>query len=77
MEGAMPDRSPVSVAECTSEAEAAITMAVLGSYGIEAVVSRDDAGGMQPGLSFVHGVKVLVAAEDAAEARRVLAENAE
>jgi hypothetical protein len=73
----MSDRSPVSIAECTSEADAAITVAVLGAYGIEAVVSRDDAGGMQPGLSFVHGVKVLVAAEDAAEARRILDENAE
>ena len=72
----MPDLSPVSVAECTSEAEAAITMAVLGSYGIDAVLSRDNAGGMQPGLSYIHGVKVFVAAEDA-EARRVLAENAE
>jgi hypothetical protein len=73
----MSDSSPVTVAECTSEAEAAITMAVLGSYGINAVVSRDDAGGMQPWLNFIHGMKVLVAAEDAAEARRVLAENAE
>jgi hypothetical protein len=73
----MSDRSPVSVAQCPSEVEAALAVAVLGSYGIEAVVSRDDAGGMQPGLSFVHGVKVLVAAEDAAEARRILDENAE
>jgi Putative prokaryotic signal transducing protein len=72
----MPDLSPVTIAECPTEAEAAITMAVLGSYGIDAVVSRDDAGGMQPGLSYISGVKVLVAAEDAAEARRVLAENA-
>jgi len=73
----MPDQSPVPVAECPSEAEAAITMAVLGSYGIDAVVSRDNAGGMQPGLTFGRGVRVLVAAEDAAEARRVLAENEE
>lgn len=73
----MPDQSPVSVAECPTEAEAALIKAVLGSYGIDAVVSRDDAGRMQPSLSYIHGVKVLVAAEDAAEARRVLAENAE
>jgi Putative prokaryotic signal transducing protein len=73
----VPDYSPVSVAECPSEAEAAITMAVLASYGIDAVLSRDDAGGMQPGLTFGRGVRVLVAAEDAAEARRALAENEE
>jgi hypothetical protein len=30
MEDAMPDRSPVSVAECPTEAEAALIKAVLG-----------------------------------------------
>ena len=73
----MPDHSPVPVAECPTEAEAALIKAVLGSYGIEAIVSGDNAGGMQPNLNFGRGVQVLVAAEEAAEARRVLAENAE
>ena len=39
---------------------------------IEALVTADDAGGLQPGLWMGEGVRVLVRAEDAERAKEIL-----
>jgi predicted Fe-Mo cluster-binding NifX family protein len=46
---------------------------VLESEGIEALVMADDAGGAYPMLQFIRGVRLLVAPEDRARAREILA----
>jgi hypothetical protein len=46
---------------------------MLRSNGLRAVVSADDAGGQDPQLQQVQGVRVLVAASDEAAARQLLA----
>ncbi len=46
---------------------------LLESEGIEALVMADDAGGTYPMLQFIRGVKLMVAAEDEARAREILA----
>lgn len=46
---------------------------LLEAEGIEALVMADDAGGAYPMLQFIRGVRLLVAPEDAAQAREVLA----
>jgi Putative prokaryotic signal transducing protein len=61
---------PVAVVGTTSEAELIVGM--LRSNNVRAAVSADDAGGQEPELQ-LQGVRVLVAAADAAEARRLLA----
>ena len=61
---------PVAVVSTTSEAELIVGM--LRSNNVRAAVSADDAGGQEPELQ-LQGVRVLVAAADAAEARRLLA----
>lgn len=58
----------------SSRAEAEIVRALLESHGIPAVVSGDDAGGAYPHLGPIHGVRVLVARGDLANARRRLRE---
>jgi hypothetical protein len=45
---------------------------MLRSNGLRAVISADDAGGVEPPLQ-VQGVRVLVAASEAAQAHRLLA----
>lgn len=55
-----------------SELEARIAQTVLDSAGIPAALLRDDAGGMQPALGYLHGVRLLVRHEDAVRAIRVL-----
>lgn len=74
----MTDRSgtdparDVVVAVVESRFEADLAVGLLGSGGIGAVLSADDAGGEEPSLQ-LQGVRVLVAPSDAAAARQVLA----
>jgi hypothetical protein len=51
--------------------EAEVIAGLLRSNGIAAVVSVDDFGGMDPQLQ-LQGVRVLVAAADAVEAKQIL-----
>ena len=64
--------APVSVAVVGTSTEAELIVGMLRSNNVRAAVSADDAGGQEPELQ-LQGVRVLVAAADAAEARRLLA----
>jgi hypothetical protein len=57
----------------SSRIEAEMAQGILESEGIEVVVMADDAGGAYPMLQFVRGVRLLVAAEDEARAKEILA----
>jgi hypothetical protein len=46
---------------------------LLVSNGLRAAVATDDAGGQEPQLQLQGGARVLVAADDADEARQLLA----
>ena len=67
------DGSPVPVAVVASRTEAELIVGMLRSNGLRAVVSADDAGGVEPQLQ-LQGVRVLVAASDEAAARQLIAE---
>jgi hypothetical protein len=64
----------VVVARVGSLVEAQLIQGMLQSNGIAAAVSADDAGGFEPQLQQVQGVRVLVAADDEARARQLVAE---
>lgn len=66
------DVGTVPVAVVTSRMEAELIVGFLGSNGVGAAVSADDAGGQEPQLQ-LQGVRVLVARSDEAVARRLLA----
>ena len=57
--------------------EAEMAAGLLESEGIEAMVRADDAGGAYPMLQFVRGVRLMVAQEDEARAKEILAAMAE
>jgi hypothetical protein len=63
----------VPVAIVASRSEAELIVGMLRSNGLRAAVSADDAGGQEPQLQ-IQGVRVLVAPDDEASARRLLAE---
>jgi hypothetical protein len=63
----------VPVAVVASRTEAELIVGMLRSNGLRAAVSADDAGGQEPQLQ-VQGVRVLVAPDDEALARQLLAE---
>ena len=67
------DGAPVPVTVVASRTEAELIAGLLRSNGVRAAVSADDAGGQDPQLQ-LQGVRVLVAAEDEALARQLLAE---
>ncbi len=69
----MVDGAAVSVANVNSRFEAELFVGLLGSQGVGAAVSADDAGGQEPQLQ-LQGVRVLVARADKAAARRILAD---
>ena len=66
------DQVTVPVAIVASRAEAELIAGLLRSNGLRAIVSADDAGGQDPQLQLL-GVRVLVAPEDEAAARQLLA----
>jgi hypothetical protein len=53
--------------------EAEMAAGLLESEGIEARIMADDAGGAYPMLQFIRGVKLMVAPEDEARAKEILA----
>jgi hypothetical protein len=67
------DSAPVTVAIVTSRIEAELAVGLLRSHGLRANYVTDDAGGQEPQLQR-NGVRVLVGADDEAEARRILAD---
>ncbi|MFL6295931.1 MAG: hypothetical protein ACJ75M_08915 [Actinomycetes bacterium] len=66
------DGATVSVAVVASRTEAELIVGMLGSHGVSATVSADDAAGQYPQMQ-IEGVRVLVAPADEASARRLLA----
>jgi hypothetical protein len=66
------DGATVPVAVVTSRTEAELMVGFLRSHGLRAAVAADDAGGQEPQLQ-LQGVRILVAADDEAAARELLA----
>jgi Putative prokaryotic signal transducing protein len=67
------DGAPVPVTVVASRTEAELVVGMLRSNGVRAAVLADDAGGQDPQLQ-LQGVRVIVAPEDEAVARQLLAE---
>jgi len=59
------------LARVGSTVEAQLIAGMLEAHGIRAIVSADDAGGLEPQLQAA-GVRVLVASADAEEAQALL-----
>jgi len=66
------DSGPVAVAVVGSVVEAQLIAGMLQSCGIRAAVSADDVGGWEPQLRQTRGVRVMVNADDAAQARKLI-----
>ena len=64
----------ISLAEFETEFEAEIACGHLKSAGIDAIVLKDDAGGMFPSLQGTEGVHLLVPQDQKENARRILEE---
>jgi len=62
----------VPVAEYNTRMEAEIIANLLCSFGMEGWIHCDDLGGLGPAQSLQHGVRVLVATNDAKRARSIL-----
>ena len=70
----MSEAELVAVGTYPSKIEAELAQGALEAADIDAMVSADDAGGLQPGLWMGEGVRVLVRAEDAERAKEILNE---
>jgi Putative prokaryotic signal transducing protein len=57
-----------------STVEAQLIVGMLEAHGINAIVSADDAGGLEPQLQASGGVRILVARPDVSEARELISE---
>ena len=62
----------VVAGQYSNKIEAELAQGALAAAEIESIVEADDAGGLQPNLLVGEGVKVLVRAEDLAEAQKIL-----
>ena len=62
----------VVVEEFTNVVQAEVFRAMLNASGIDAIVVKDDAGGMAPALQIFVGVQLMVRAEDLDVAREIL-----
>jgi Putative prokaryotic signal transducing protein len=54
------------------EMEANLAKSMLDSAGIESIFSRDNCGGLEPQLSLMQGIKLVVRKEDAEQAEAIL-----
>ena len=68
----MADDDLVVLRTFNNRMEADVAKSALDAAGIDAVLSADDAGGVQPGLWVSEGVSLLVRAEDARRAADIL-----
>jgi len=59
------------------EIEANLAKSMLDSAGIESMFSRDNCGGLEPQLSLMQGIKLVVRKEDAEQAEAILTTDAE
>lgn len=64
----------VHIAEFKNELEAEIACGHVKSAGIDAIILKDDAGGMFPSLQGTEGVRLLVPRDQQVNAKRILAE---
>ncbi len=62
----------VTLCEFSNEIEAILAKAMLESQKIFAAIFKDDAGGMEPQLQMIHGVKLKVRQSDYHAARALL-----
>lgn len=69
---AVGEIASVPVAVAASRVEAELLVGMLRTNGVRAVVSADDAGGLEPQLQ-LQGVRVLVPRSEEATARQLLA----
>lgn len=69
------ERDQVIVASFVSEFEAEISKGHLESAGIDAIVVKDDGGGMLPSLQGSEGVKLLVSHKNEQKALQLLHES--
>ena len=70
----MSKNSIIPIKSYSSRMDADLAKAVLEANGIEAIVSADDAGGMEPWLASAQHIQILVREEDASVARDLLEE---
>jgi hypothetical protein len=71
----MPTHEPTVVAMFLNQIDAELAQSALTAAGIESMISADDAGGLRPHLTFGGGVRLLVRAEDAEQASKILGES--
>jgi len=71
-----PDTSLVVLRTFVNAFEAQVAKGALDAAGIASMIRTDDAGGMRPHL-WMGGVELVVRAEDAVEADKILATPAE
>jgi len=57
-----------------SEMDAIFARTMLESEGIQAIIMKDDAGGMEPQFQLTQGVRLMVRAGDLERARELIAE---
>ena len=68
----MPADDLVTIAVYHSEPEAELARSRLQAAGIDAMVTRDDGGGMYPQFQLVRGLKLRVRAEDEERSQELL-----
>jgi hypothetical protein len=62
-------------ARVRSSVEAQLIVGMLEAHGITAIVSADDAGGLEPQLQLTDGVRVLVPRRELSAARALISES--
>ncbi|HHU15585.1 MAG: DUF2007 domain-containing protein [Kiritimatiellae bacterium] len=70
----MQNDEPICVATYPSEIEAETARMKLGMAGIDALIAKDDCGGMRPYLQTTTGVRLMVRTKDAETAESLLAQ---
>lgn len=68
-----PNSDLMTIRVFTSLSEASIAKGALEAFGIACMTVHDDCAGQRPSMTMVEGIRLIVRADDAAQAEEILA----
>ena len=66
------EKTTAVVGTYLNEVEAQLTLQLLEAEGVEAMIQKDNCGGMYPQMALIRGIRVLVSEADESAARTII-----
>jgi hypothetical protein len=72
-----PNSDLITIRVFMSQSEASIAKGALEAFGVACMITHDDCAGQRPSMTMVEGIRLIVRADDAAQAEEILKSEAD